>query len=68
MKRTEFSTCDEFLDEWPEGDTFEQVIFKVTNWDDAVVVKDDFEELRRPELVARMYDYRAGLDAATGDV
>ena len=68
MKRNEFSTCDEFLDEWPEDDTFEQVIFKVTNWDDAVVVKDDFEELKRSELVARMYDYRAGLDAATGDV
>lgn len=66
MKPNNLSTCAHFLDEWPEGDTFEQVIFKVTNWDEAVVVKQDFEELKRPELVARMYDYKAGLDAALG--
>ncbi len=68
MTGNERATLARFLCEWPEDETFEQVIFKVTNWDSEVVVKDDFEELRRPELVARMYDYKAGLDAATGRV
>lgn len=54
MKGRELAVCGMVLDEWPEDDNFEQVLFKVANWDDAVAVKMDYDELRRPELVARM--------------
>lgn len=64
LTRTELAVVDHFLDEYDEDDTFEQVIFKVTNWDNSVVVKRDYEEYKRPELVAMMWDYRAGLNAA----
>lgn len=68
MTGNERETLARFLCEWPEDDTFEQVIFKVTNWDGTVEPGMDFDDIKRPELVARMYDYKASLDAATGRV
>jgi hypothetical protein len=64
LTRTEKAVVDHFLDEYDEEDNFQQVIFKVTNWDNSVVVKDDYDEFKRPELVSMMWDYRAGLEAA----
>lgn len=68
MTSNEKATLARFLCEWPEDETFEKVIFKLTNWDDTVETHIDFDGIRRPELVARLYDYKAGLDAATGRV
>jgi len=64
MRGRELAVCGMILDEWPEDDNFEQVLFKITNWDDAVVIKQDYDEIRRPELVARMRDLTAGFEAA----
>jgi len=55
-KQSEHLVLSHFLTEWDVTQSFEQVLFSLTNWGDDVVVAQHYDELHPLDLADKMRD------------